>query len=161
MSGFHLAQINIGRLLAPLDSPVVADFVNNLGKINALAEASPGFVWRLTGDGDNATDILAFDDPAIQINMSVWETPQALGAFVYRSEHVQFMRRRREWFEPMGGYMALWWIPEGHVPTPAEGRARLETLQRLGPTDQAFTFRQIFPTPDLAQRPLPILDECA
>lgn len=161
MTGYHLAQINIGRLIAPLDSPIVADFVNNLDAINAVAEASPGFVWRLKGEGNNATDILAFDDPSIQINMSVWESPEALAAFVYRSGHVTFMRRRREWFEPMETFMALWWVPAGHTPTAAEGRARLETLARLGPTAQAFTFKDLFPAPDVAERPLPILDECA
>ncbi|MGH6999838.1 MAG: DUF3291 domain-containing protein, partial [Phenylobacterium sp.] len=103
MSGYHLAQINVARLKAPIDAPETADFKNNLDRINALAEASPGFVWRLTGEGDNATDLVAFDDPLIITNLSVWESPAALGAFVYRSGHVEFMRRRAEWFHPMEG----------------------------------------------------------
>ncbi|HZZ34752.1 MAG TPA: DUF3291 domain-containing protein [Caulobacteraceae bacterium] len=159
--GFELAQINIGRLLAPIDSPQIAAFVANLDRINALAENQPGFVWRLTGEGNNATDIQAFDDPRIALNMSVWESLEALAAFVYRTGHREVMRRRREWFEaPAEAYMALWWVPAGHRPTPAEGRARLEMLQRLGPTQGAFSFREPFPAPGAANI-TPILDECA
>jgi hypothetical protein len=162
MSGYHLAQINIGRLLAPTDSPQLADFMAGLDRINALAEAQPGFVWRLTGDGaNNATDIRAFDDPMLALNMSVWESPQALAAYVYRSEHVSFMRRRREWFEPHPAPLALWWIPAGHIPTPEEGRVRIEALRQDGPTPYAFTFRQLFPPPGRSETGAPILDECA
>ena len=107
MSAFQLAQINIGRLVAPYNSPPLAEFVANLGRINALADASPGFVWRLTGAGNDATDIQAFDDPMVAMNMSVWESLEALAAFAYRSAHRDFMRRRREWFEaPAEAYMA-------------------------------------------------------
>lgn len=161
MSGYHLAQINVGRLLALVDHPMIADFKDNLDRINALADASPGFVWRLVGEGNNATDIQPIpDDPLFAINMSVWETPQALGAFVYRTEHVGFMRRRAEWFEKMELYMALWWVPKGQTPTVQEGMARLDTLRRLGPTPEAFTFRQPFPAPDGVPAE-PVLDECA
>jgi hypothetical protein len=161
MSGFHLAQINIGRLRAPVDSPLIAEFVANLARINALADAQPGFVWRLTGAGDNATDIAAFDDPLMAINMSVWTDPQALAAFVYRSDHREVMRRRAEWFEKLEVFMGLWWIPIGSRPTPQQGIERLELLRRCGPTPRAFTFRQPFPAPDLSQAPEAILDECA
>ena len=158
---YQLAQINVGRLLAPIGSPQVAEFVANLDRINALAEAQPGFVWRLTGDGNDATDIQAFDDPRIALNMSVWESLEALAAFVYRSGHRDVMRRRREWFAPpVEAYMSLWWIPAGYRPSPADGRARLETLQRLGPTPEAFTFREPCPAPG-ATDVAPILDECA
>jgi Domain of unknown function (DUF3291) len=161
MSGHHLAQINIGRLVAPYNSAPLAEFVANLGRINALADSHTGFVWRLTGAGDDATDVQAFDDPLIAMNMSVWESLEALAAFAYRSAHRDFMRRRREWFEPPAeAYMALWWVPAGHRPTPAEGRARLEALRRDGPTPLAFTFRQPFPPPG-ANDVSPILDECA
>lgn len=161
MSGWQLAEINVGRLVAPYGSPPVAEFVANLPKINALADAQPGFVWRLTGEGDDATDIQAFDDPMMAMNMSVWESLEALAAFVYRSGHRDFMRRRREWFEaPADAYLALWWVPAGHRPTPAEGRARLEALRRDGPTPFAFSFRQPFPAPD-GPAEAPILDECA
>ena len=158
---FHLAQINIGRIVAPTDSPVLKDFMDNLDRINALAEAQPGFVWRLVGDGNDATDIQAFDDPMMLLNMSVWETPEQLAAFVYRTAHRDFMRRRREWFQPTETYMALWWIPVGHRPTPAEGIARVDLIAKMGPTPEAFTFRQPFPAPDGAIVPDPILDRCA
>ncbi len=161
MSAWRLAQINVGRLIAPYGSPPVAEFVASLPKINALADAQPGLVWRLTGAGDDATDIQAFDDPMMAMNMSVWESLEALAAFVYRSGHRDFMRRRREWFEaPDQPYMALWWVPAGHRPSPAEGRARLEALQRDGPTPFAFSFRQPFPAPG-GREEAPILDECA
>ncbi|MDF2902035.1 MAG: hypothetical protein K0Q62_2094 [Phenylobacterium sp.] len=158
---FHLAQVNVGRLKAHIDAPEIADFKNNLDQVNAMAEASPGFVWRFTGDGNNATDVQAFEDPLMAINISVWDSVAALGAFVYRSGHIALMRRRREWFHQMDNYMALWWVPAGHQPTPEEAIARLATLERLGPGPEAFTFKTPFPAPDAAHPPLPILDECA
>jgi hypothetical protein len=126
-----------------------------------LAEASPGFVWRLTGEGNNATDIRPYDDPLMAINMSVWESIDALAAFVYRNmDHRGVMRRRREWFEERQVYMALWWIPAGALPTVEDAKAKLELLERLGPTPEAFTFKQPFAPPSgLAVRP--VLDECA
>ena len=160
MTGFHLAQINVGRLLAPMDDPRTADFANNLDRINALAESSPGFVWRLKGDGNDATDLVAFEDPAIITNMSTWASLDDLAAFVYRTGHREIMRRRQEWFAVTEVYMALWWVPAGHMPTPAEGVARLERLSSLGPTAEAFTFKTPFPTPD-GRPALPVLDECA
>ena len=161
MSAWQLAEINVGRLVAPYDSAPLAEFVASLADINALADAQPGFVWRLTGAGDDATDIQAFDDPLVAMNMSVWESLEALAAFVYRTDHRLFMRRRREWFEaPAEAYMALWWVPAGHHPTPAEGRARLEALRRDGPRPDAFSFREPFPPPGAA-RIDPVLDECA
>jgi hypothetical protein len=161
MTGFHLAQVNVGKLLAPVDSPQIADFVANLDRINALAESMLGFVWRLTGDGNNATDIQPKpDDPLFAINMSTWESLDELAAFVYRSDHLGVMRRRREWFEHMAIYMALWWVPTGHRPTVDEALERLAVLERLGPTPQSFTFKSPFPAPD-ALSVRPILDECA
>ena len=161
MTGFHLAQINVGRLLAPVDHPQIADFAANLDRINALADGLPGFVWRLKGDGDNATDIQPKpEDPLFAINMSVWEGLDALAGFVYRSAHRDIMRRRREWFEPMEVFMTLWWIPAGHIPTPAEGLERLAAFEKLGPTAEAFSFRYPFPAPDAVAID-PILDECA
>jgi hypothetical protein len=161
-SQFHLAEINIGRLRAPVGDPMIADFVANLDRINALADGAPGFVWRLVGEGNDATDIRPdADDEMMALNMSVWESPQALGAFVYRSDHQPIMRRRAEWFEKLELYLALWWVPIGHTPTVAEGMARIETLRRLGPSAEAFTFRTIFPPPDADEAPPPVLDECA
>jgi hypothetical protein len=162
MTKFHLAQINIGRLRAPVDDPMIADFKANLDRINALADSSPGFVWRLVGEGGNATDIQPdANDPLLAVNMSVWENPAALGAFVYRSDHLPIMRRRTEWFEKLELYMALWWVPVGHRPSVEEGMGRIETLRRMGPSAQAFTFRDILPAPDANEAPPPILDECA
>lgn len=157
----HLAQINIGRLRYAVDAAELADFVGNLDRINRLAEAQPGFVWRLTGTGNNALDVRAFEDDAIQLNMSVWTDIESLAAFVYRSAHRDFMRRRREWFEAMELFQALWWIPAGHFPSPAEGCARLDTLRRIGPGPDAFTFRSPFPSPGAEHAPDAILDRCA
>ncbi len=159
---YHLAQVNIGRFRTPVEDPANADFVNALDAVNALAEASRGFVWRLTGAGNSATDIRPWgDEPNLAINMSVWESVDALAAFVYRTmDHRSLMRRRREWFEEMPVYMALWWIPAGTLPTVEDARARLELLTRLGPTPAAFTFRQPF-APPLGDAIQPVLDECA
>ena len=159
--GYHLAEINVGRLKAPVDHPTIADFVANLDRINALADGLPGFVWRLKGEGNNATDIQPKpDDPLFAINMSVWTDLDALAGFVYRSAHVEIMRRRAEWFEKMGLYMALWWVPVGHTPTVEEGMERLALLERLGPTAPAFSFTVPFPAPD-GRPATPVLDECA
>jgi heme-degrading monooxygenase HmoA len=159
---YHLAQVNIGRFIKQPVDPANADFMEALDHVNALAEASPGFIWRLKGEGNNATDIRPSDaDPRLAINMSVWESPEALAAFVYRNmDHRGVMRRRREWFEEMKVYMALWWIPAGHTPTVAEAMEKLAVLERLGPTQHAFTFKQPFPPPSGAGV-APILDECA
>ena len=144
----HVAQINVGRLLAPVDSPVVAEFMNALDPINALADQSPEFVWRFQTDEGNATAVRPYDDDDILVNLSVWESIEALEAFVYRSGHTAFLRRRREWFGRMDEAMlALWWIPEGRLPTLEEAVARLDHLRRHGPSAHAFTFRSRFPAP--------------
>jgi len=160
MTGYHLAQINVGTLRAPMDAPETAGFADNLDRINALADAASGFVWRLVGDGGNATDILMWDDPLMLLNMSVWTDIESLAAFVYRTAHRDVMRRRAEWFEKVDVYMCLWWVPVGHVPTPEEAIARLETLRRLGPTAKAFTFREPFAPPDAVAPPAAVLETC-
>jgi hypothetical protein len=161
MNGFHLAEINVGRLKAPVDHPMIADFKNNLDRINALADGMPGFVWRLVGEGNNATDIQPkADDPLFAVNMSVWTDMDALGGFVYRSAHRDIMRRRREWFEHMEIFMCLWWVPVGHTPTVEEGLAKLELFEKLGPTADAFSFKVPFAAPD-GRPAIPVLDECA
>jgi len=149
----HLAQLNVGRLRAPLESPMIDDFRNNLGRINALAEASPGYVWRLQDDSGNATGIKVSDDELEIINLSVWESVEALADFAYRSGHVELLRRRRDFFEPPAQpILCLWWIPEGTIPTVEEAIARLEHLRAHGPTPTAFTFRTRFePGQDAAQ----------
>ena len=160
-TGWQLAQINVGRLRAPVDHPMIADFTNNLDRVNAIADATPGFVWRLKGEGNNATDIQPkADDPLFAVNMSVWADLDALAGFVYRSGHREIMRRRREWFEPMDVFMCLWWVPAGHTPTVEEGLARLAHFEAHGPTPQAFSFKVPFPAPD-GRPAAPVLDECA
>ena len=139
----QLAQLNIGRAAAPLDSEQLRDFMENLDPINALAEASPGFVWRLQTEDGNATAIKAWDDPLMILNMSVWESVESLADFVYRSAHTDFLRRRREFFEkPVEAIQVLWWVEDGHRPTVAEALARLDHLRAHGPTEHAFTFRE-------------------
>jgi hypothetical protein len=151
MSHYHLAQLNIAVIKAPLDSPVMADFVANLDRINALAEASPGFIWRLKGDDNNATALRPLGADTI-VNMSVWQDIAALQHYVYQSAHVTIMRRRREWFERMAtAYMVLWWVPQGHRPTVAEALSRLDALKQHGPTALAFTFRAAYSPPDAAE----------
>jgi Domain of unknown function (DUF3291) len=142
----HLAQVNIGRIRGPLDSATMSGFVARLDEINALADRSPGFVWRLQTEEGNATYLRPYDDERILINMSVWESVEALEAFVYRSLHVELLRQRHEWFEKFEGvYAALWWVPAGHRPSVDEARKRLRRLEEEGPTPFAFTFRNRFP----------------
>jgi hypothetical protein len=146
--GFHLAQINIGRLVAPLDDPRISSFLAQLDAINALAEQSSGFVWRLQSDSGNATDVAYNDDPFVIVNMSVWESIEALRDFTYRSHHVEVLKDRAQWFEKAAKpHYCLWWIPAGHVPTVAEGRERLTQYQELGPTPDSFWFSRPFPVP--------------
>ncbi len=141
----HVAQVNVGRLRAPLDDPLIDDFRNNLDRINALAEVTPGFVWRLQDESGNGTGIKAFDDKLEIVNLTVWESVDALADFAYRSEHVELLRRRRDFFEaPTQPILCLWWIPEGTIPTVEEAVARLEHLRAHGPTPLAFTFRHRF-----------------
>jgi len=146
---WQLAQINIGRLRAPIDDPTIAEFFGALDTINRLAESSEGYVWRLQDDLGNATSFhIVPEDELLIPNMSVWTSIEALSAFVYRSDHTPFLRRRREWFErPTSAFMALWWVPAGHLPTLEEGTARLDLLERDGPTPEAFTFRHRFDPP--------------
>jgi hypothetical protein len=162
MSKYQLAQINIGELKAPLDSPELKDFVDNLDRINALAESSPGFVWRLKGDGNDATSLRPLGDNVI-VNMSVWRDVNALRDYVYKSAHVEIMKRRREFFARMGNaYLALWWIPVGHEPTVAEAVEKLEYLRKHGPSPEAFTFGEAFSAPDAqnAGSPFSFKDSC-
>lgn len=157
---WYIAQLNVGTTVAPLDSPALADFVAALDGINALAEATPGFIWRLQSDSGNATDIRAGDDPNFIVNMSVWESVDALFAFVYRSVHTKVMARRRDWFgKPDEAYQVLWWVPAGHRPTVEEALARLEQLRRCGPTAHAFTFKDRYPAPDSRGEPVDMKPE--
>jgi hypothetical protein len=146
--GWRLAQINIATLLAPEGDPQVQPFFDALARINALAEAAPGFVWRLQGEGGDATDLQATVDPLLIVNLSLWTDIEALFKFVYQSAHTPVMARRREFFiRSEAAHQALWWVRADHVPTIEEGFARLWRLDRFGPTPQAFTFKARFPAP--------------
>ncbi|MGW5326812.1 DUF3291 domain-containing protein [Streptomyces sp. NPDC004014] len=145
----QLAQVNIARLRYPLESPQLKDFVDGLDPVNAVADATDGFVWRLQGDSGNATDIAFMGDAWLIVNMSVWRDTEALGAFMYRGLHRELLARRREWFErPGDAVTALWWVPEGHRPDVAEAEERLLHLRAHGPTPYAFTLRASFPAPE-------------
>lgn len=143
-AGFHLAQLNIGKIRYPQDSEEMSGFVNALDEINALAEASPGFVWRLKGDAGNAMDYTVIDGETL-VNMSVWENRESLFDYVYKSAHAPFLARRKEWFHmPAESHMALWWVRAGHEPTLDEAVERLMYLREHGPTPMAFTFKRAF-----------------
>ena len=162
MSRYQLAQLNVGELKAPLDSPELKDFVDNLDRINELAENSEGFVWRLKGDGNDATSLRPLGENVI-VNMSVWRDVDSLRNYVYKSPHLQIMKRRREFFSRMAdAYMCLWWVPVGHLPTVAEAVERLEHLRQHGPTPESFTFGEAFSAPDAitANTPFSFKDGC-
>lgn len=161
---YHLAQLNIGRMLAPLDDPIMEGFVAKLDEVNALADNSPGFIWRLQTPEGNATDLRPYDDDLILVNMSVWASLEDLSSYVYamESEHRPVMKQRRRWFQKFDGpYMALWWIPEGHIPTVEEAKERLEHLRTHGATAYAFSFKEPFPAPDAQDDTVSLLfEEC-
>lgn len=144
---FHLAQLNVGIMRGPQDSPEMAEFMNALDAINLLAERSPGFVWRLQDETGNATSISVFEDDTL-VNMSVWEDRDSLFKYVYNSGHTHYIGRRKEWFEmPTEPHMVLWWVLVGHEPTPLEAKERLFHLREHGPTEHAFTFKKYFEAP--------------
>jgi hypothetical protein len=144
----QLSQINIGRLIAQVDDPRLAEFVSQLDEVNALAESSPGFVWRLKSDSGNATDIAYSDDLYVHVNMSVWQSIESLKEFTYGPRHLAVFRNRQKWFEKMSQpHLCLWWIPDGHIPSVKEGRERLEHYQSHGPSAHAFSFTESFPAP--------------
>lgn len=143
---YHLAQVNVGQTLGETDDPVMAEFMAALDKINALADESPGFVWRLQSDDGNATDFRPYEDPNVLINISVWESVEALHAYTYKTVHAEYIKRRKEWFHLFGKpHMCLWWVPAGHTPTIEEAITKLNYLTEHGPTPEAFTFAKRFP----------------
>jgi len=145
---YHLVQVNVAYRKYSDDDPRFAGFLDNLDRINALADAAPGFVWRYVSDDDDAEAKAVFGDPTVLFNMSVWESKQALEDFVYKSDHVAILRQRADWFIPQKGpTMAMWWIPAGTIPGVAESRHRLERLAQAGPTEDAFSFRRFFELP--------------
>ena len=143
---WELAQLNVGLMKGPRDSPVMAEFVASLDRINAIADASPGFVWRLQTEEGDATAIRPCTDANVIVNLSVWQDLESLRRYVYESEHLQLVRRRKEWFERMDqAFQVLWWVPKGHRPTVEEAMERLELLRRIGPSAEAFDFRYPHP----------------
>jgi hypothetical protein len=149
-AGYELAQVNIGRMLAPLDTPVMKDFVDNLDEVNAAAEAAAGFVWRLVDEyGDNATGFRFYGDEWLIVNMSVWTDAATFRDYVYGPMHRPFLQRRREWFEHLAeAATALWWVPAGERPTVQDAEKRLTMLREKGPTAEAFTMKETFAPPE-------------
>lgn len=144
----HLAQVNVARILGPMDGPIMAEFKRALDPINLLAERTPGFVWRLQDDSGDATDLRPFEDDTILINLSVWESVEALRGYTYHSGHAHYLKRRKEWFEHFDRpHYTLWWVPVGHEPTPQEAWERLDLLKTHGPTELAFLFTTLFDPP--------------
>jgi hypothetical protein len=153
MAKFQIAQVNIARMKAQLDDPLMAGFVARLEEINALADNSPGFVWRLQTPAGNATYLRPYNDERILFNMSVWETIEALKQYVYRTAHAELLRQRQDWFDKIASVsVALWWVPENHTPGIDEGKKRIEHLDAHGPTQFAFTFKALFPPDEEFQR---------
>jgi hypothetical protein len=149
---YHIAQLNIATFRAPVDSAEMAGFMALLAPLNALADAAPGFVWRLRSENsDDATDIRPYDDVTVGVNMSVWTSLSALRDYVYSTVHLDAVRQRREWFHRMAEpHLVLWWLPAGSLPTVDEAMARLEHLRAQGPGPRAFTFREPYPSPEQA-----------
>ncbi len=142
---FHLATSNVARMLGAIDADVMAGFVARLESLNALADASPGFVWRFQTEAGDATEVRVFDDEMILFNLSVWESVEALEDYVYRSNHVEALQKRAEWFErPTRAPLVLWWVDAGHIPSVEEAKARFDTLWQNGPSAAAFTFKERF-----------------
>lgn len=147
MATYQLAQLNIAQMRAPMDAPEMADFVANLDRINTLAEIAPGFVWRLKDEDGNATALRPFG-PDTLVNMSVWTDVESLSNYVFKSMHVEIMKRRKEWFERSPEVTTvLWWVPSGHQPDEHEAKQKLQTLRTVGPSNQAFGFKQLFAPP--------------
>jgi hypothetical protein len=145
---YYLAQINIALMKAPLEDPIMAEFANALDKVNEIADRSPGFVWRLKSSSGNATDIRAYGDPKMLVNLSVWQTVEQLKDYVYQSLHGGFFVRRRQWFERyQGANFAMWWIPVGELPSVEEAKVRLEYLELHGDSPVSFTFSRPYLPP--------------
>jgi hypothetical protein len=145
---YHIAQLNIARFRLPQEHPDNSGFVNNLDRINQIAEQQDGFIWRFKGEGNHALDVKAFDNPNIATNMSLWANLESLSAFAYRNqEHKDIMRKRSDWFDKIDFHLVLWWVRAGYIPSLDEAKARLQLLQNIGATEQAFTFKISFLAP--------------
>ena len=147
MSNYQLAQLNIAKMKYPIESVEMTDFVDNLESINALAETSPGFVWRLQSEDGDATSIDFFGSDVL-VNMSIWENVESLHSYVYKTAHAKIMSRRKEWFYRVEqAYTVLWWTPEGVIPTLDQAKSKLELLETAGPGVEAFSIKQAYPSP--------------
>lgn len=145
---YHLAQLNLARLKAPKGDPLTEEFFNAIPAINTLAEAQPGFVWRLVGEVKDHTDVPFFLDPHLVVNISLWKDLESFRHFVYKSGHVQYIKRKKEWFQPFDGpFAVLWWVEAGEIPTLAQAKEKLELLKQDGPTQQAFDLHNLFQAP--------------
>lgn len=145
MPEYHVAQLNVAKMTVDIDDPIMKYFVDNLDKVNSIADDSPGFVWRLETDEGDATNLRVFEDNLMLINMSVWKSIEELQTFVYDSFHVDILKRKKEWFSKFDGmHQVLWWVQAGTIPDIEEARARLAYLQEHGESEVAFSFRQSF-----------------
>ena len=150
VAGQHVALLNVARMVAPLDSPQLAEFVAGLDPVNAAADAAPGFVWRHQDDNGNSTGVRVLDDDMLLVNLAVWESIDALADFAYGGAHRDIMRKRRQWFERMSEpYLVLWWVPAGHRPSVDEAVERLLHLRSNGPSPEAFTFKERYESQSL------------
>lgn len=150
MTDYHIAQVNIGRILGPMDGDIMYGFASRLEEINALADGYEGFVWRLQTDEGDATALRPYEDDRMLINMSVWETIDSLWDYTYKSVHVELLKNRRDWFEHMKEvYTCLWWVPVGDIPTPNDAKERLAYLSEHGATPYSFTFKKRFTVEEL------------
>lgn len=146
---FHLAQVNIGIAKGEMDSEMMKVFADNLDPINAIAESSVGFVWRLKDDAGNATDIAFSGNPKELVNMSVWESVETLKHFMFKTHHIDFLKRKKEWFEtPTQANYVLWWVPVGHIPTIEEAKQKLDLIRQNSETTEAFSFKKVFAAPN-------------
>jgi uncharacterized protein DUF3291 len=150
MPAYHLAQINIARMKGVnINDPVMKEFVDNLDRVNTIAESSDGFIWRLKDEGNNATSLNPYDDEQVIINVSVWENIETLEKFMYKTFHSEFLKRRREWFQTFGkAYTGMWWTPKGQFPTIQQAVDKLDYLQKNGASATVFDFRKKFPVPE-------------
>jgi len=148
MNAYHLAQVNVARAKAEIDTEIMQGFMDQLDAMNQLADTADGFIWRMLGDGGDYTSIRPFDDPLVIMNVSLWRDVDALKNYVYKTDHMHIVRARHAWFDKMSEIqLALWWIPAGRLPTAEEAREKLELVRRFGATKEAFTFAQVFPVP--------------
>ena len=150
MSKYQIAEINIARMKGiNIKDPVMKEFVDNLDRVNTVAESSEGFVWRLKDESNNATNINPYDDEQVIINISVWQSIEALENYMYKTLHVGFLKRRKEWFQSYGKvYTAMWWIPAGQFPTLQQAVDNLDYLQKNGATEKVFDFKRKFLAPE-------------